>query len=416
MAADYDALVIGAGAAGSAVSILLAEAGWRIAMAEQNSYPRRKVCGECIAAGNLPLLDQLGLGTAFDASAGPELRRIAWMDAAGTVSTAMPACTSGPYPYGRALGRDRLDTLLLQRAKAVGVAILQPAKVRYVKGEPGKFACGVEFATEGSTSATSEQLTLQVPVVIDAHGSWERDPVRDGAAPARRHRRSDLLAFKATFRHAQLSSGLLPVLSVKGGYGGMVLGDDGRTTLACCIRRDALARCRARLPGATAGSAVERFLIESCPGVREMLQGAVREGSWLSVGPLRPGIRLSGETRVFRIGNAAGESHPLIGEGISMALQSAALLAARLQNYSAASLTPVVTAQLQRGYAESWRSAFAPRLRLAALYAHIAMRPALAIPARTILRCWPSLLGSAARLAGKARRAVSHSLTSAEAG
>jgi 2-polyprenyl-6-methoxyphenol hydroxylase-like FAD-dependent oxidoreductase len=407
MAADYDALVIGAGAAGSTVAILLAEAGWRIVVAEQNSYPRRKVCGECIAAGNLPLLDELGLGAAFRASAGPELRRIAWMDATGTVTADMPACNAGPYAYGRALGRDRLDTLLLQRAKAVGVAVLQPAKVRAVKGEPGNFECRVELPTD---------VTVRVPVVIDAHGSWERDPVADGAAPAPRRRRSDLLAFKATFRHAQLPAGLLPVLSINGGYGGMAVADDGRTTIACCIRRDALARCRARLPGATAGSAVERFLIESCPGVRETLRNAVREGSWLSVGPLRPGIRVSGATRVFRIGNAAGESHPLIGEGITMALQSAALLAARLKIYSAISLTPSRAAEVQRGYAASWRSAFEPRLRLAALYAQIAMRPALALPVRTVLRWWPSLLGRAARLAGKAKQAVAPSLISTEAG
>ena len=78
---DCDALVIGAGPAGTASAILLAQAGWHVIIVEQHTYPRRKVCGECIAAGNLELLDELGIGPDFRRAAGPELRRIGWMGA-----------------------------------------------------------------------------------------------------------------------------------------------------------------------------------------------------------------------------------------------------------------------------------------------------------------------------------------------
>src|SRR6266849_1374263 len=44
---DCDALVIGAGPAGTASAILLAQAGWHVIIVEQHTYPRRKVCGEC---------------------------------------------------------------------------------------------------------------------------------------------------------------------------------------------------------------------------------------------------------------------------------------------------------------------------------------------------------------------------------
>jgi hypothetical protein len=65
-------------------------------------------------------------------------------------------------------------------------------------------------------------------------------------------------------------------------------------------------------------------------------------------------------------------------------------------------------------YAAAWRQAFQPRLRLAAFYAHVAMRPVLARPARAVLGRWPALLGGAARLAGKATRAAHSSSTFAE--
>ena len=60
------------------------------------------------------------------------------------------------------------------------------------------------------------------------------------------------------------------------------------------------------------------------------LAGAEREGPWLASGPLRPGVRLGQGDGIFRVGNAAGEAHPIVGEGISMALQSAFVLAALL--------------------------------------------------------------------------------------
>jgi 2-polyprenyl-6-methoxyphenol hydroxylase-like FAD-dependent oxidoreductase len=396
---DCDALVIGAGPAGTASAILLAQAGWHVIIVEQHTYPRRKVCGECIAAGNLELLDQLGIGPDFRRAAGPELRRIGWMDASSTSTADMPPCTGGRYRYGRAVGRDWLDTKLLQRAASLGVVALQPARARTIGGELGGYECTVDSLPGGPR-------TLRTPVVVDAHGSWERGPTysaNERAGTARVSRRSsELLAFKANFRNATLAPGFLPVLVLPGGYGGMVVADGGLTTLACCLRRDTLSACRALLPHASAGAAVEAFLRHSCSGVHAALEGAHREGAWLSVGPLRPGVRIGKAGGVFRVGNAAGESHALIGEGISMALQSSALLAAMLTRRPAAAIRGRVGIELHRSYAAAWRRAFAPRLRLAAIYAHVAMRPRLAQPARALLRRWPTLLSSAAQLAGKA--------------
>jgi flavin-dependent dehydrogenase len=396
---DCDALVIGAGPAGSSAAILLAQAGWRVIVVEQHAYPRRKVCGECIAAGNLALLDTLGIGAAFRDAAGPELRQVGWMGGAATVCGDMPPCTAGPYPYGRAFGRDRLDMLLLERARALGVTVLQPASARSLCGELGRFECSVE-------SSAGEWQSIHTPVVVDAHGSWERGPTVSGNTAARAarapRRASDLFAFKANYRGGSLPAGFLPVLALPGGYGGMVVADDGRTTLACCIRRDTLSAVRAQSPRAAAGPAVEAFLIGSCAGVRTALRDAAREGAWLSVGPLRPGIRLDAVEGAFRVGNAAGESHALIGEGISMALQASVLLAATLTQQPVRAIRATRGVELHRAYAAAWRRTFAPRLRRAALFAQIAMRPMLAEPTRALLARRPALLCRAARLAGKA--------------
>ncbi len=399
MKTSFDAIIMGAGPAGSTAAILLARAGWRVALVEKQRFPRRKVCGECVAASNLPLLDALGVGARFNAGAGPALRQVALMRGARTVVADLPAAGHIRHPWGRALGRETLDTLLLAQAGDAGAVVLQPWSVQALGGTAGNHRCEVR-AVE-----SAHGMTLRAPVLIAANGSWEALPSGRAARQLQR-RASDLFAFKANFSSADLAEGLLPVLSFDGGYGGMVVADHGVLTLACCIRRDRLLACRGDAPGLRAGEAVEALLKRECHGVAQALRTARRDGLWLAAGPIAPGVRLRPGDDFFRIGNAAGEAHPIIGEGMSMAMQSAWLLCDQLLRPEPPRGGPSQAAW-QRGvaerYAAEWRVQFAPRLRLAAAFAHLAMRPALAAPLLPLLGRWPSLLTQAARWGGKAR-------------
>jgi len=401
MQSNFDVIIIGAGPAGSSAAIWLARAGWSVALVEKQAFPRRKVCGECIAASNLPLLDALGIGVAFEEAAGPELRRVALMRGESTVTADLPAATHPRYRWGRALGRETLDTLLLARARVAGAHVFQPWSVKTVEGGAGAWCCELRSVDSGAS------VTLRAPVTIAAHGSWEALP---SDRPRRRGRRSsaELLAFKANFRNAALEAGLLPVLSFDGGYGGMVLADDGLTTVACCVRRDHLEAWRRASPGSSAGEVVEAMLRRECAGVQRVLLNASREGPWLSAGPLDPGVRLSGSDELLRIGNAAGEAHPIIGEGMSMALQSAWLLCAQLLRNERRAELPAKLWQreVSRSYSTQWLHHFAPRLRLASTFAHLAMRPRSATVLTALARRWPALLTLGAQWGGKTRCAA----------
>jgi flavin-dependent dehydrogenase len=401
MRSVFDAVIVGAGPAGSSAAILLAQAGWSVALVEKQSFPRRKVCGECIAASNLPLLDALGIGSAFASVAGPELRKVALMRGDQTIIADLPESPHARYRWGRALGRETLDTLLLERARATGVLVLQPCSVQAIDGELGNWHCQVR------TEFSRNTMTLHSPVAIDAHGSWEELPTSRRRLHESRTG-SDLFAFKANFHESSLDEGLLPILSFDGGYGGMVVADGGVTTVAGCIRSDHLGELRRRSPGMRAGEVLEAMLKHQCKGVRTALQGASRAGAWLAVGPLDPGIRLGDEDDLFRIGNAAGEVHPIIGEGISMALQSAWLLCARLLGTDQPqSITPMVwQREVNRRYAAQWRQHFESRLKLAATFAHLAMRPVFSASLVTLARAWPGMLTLGAKWGGKVRCAA----------
>jgi flavin-dependent dehydrogenase len=387
----YDALIVGGGPGGATVALLLARAGWRVAVVEKAEFPRRKVCGEFISATSLPLLRELGVEDAFLQAAGPVVRRVGLFAKDTALAAAMPQAPGWIGRFGRALGRERLDALLLDAAARAGARVWQPWKVAELRPGRGGFVC-----VAGRKNDTAE---LTSRLVIAAHGSWERGP--SPLPHAGPHRASDLLAFKAHFRDCDLPADLMPLLVFPGGYGGMVHSDAGRVSLSCCIRRDALQRARERYRERHAATAVLKLIEASCCGVRGALRRAAVDGAWLSAGPIQPGLRRRHADGLFLVGNAAGEAHPIVAEGISMALQSAGLLAHHLIAHQDDVPAGRGIDAVAAGYDADWRAGFTLRIRAAAAFAHLAMRPAAAGALLPVLKLFPPILTLGARWSGK---------------
>jgi menaquinone-9 beta-reductase len=401
MQEKYDAIVVGGGPSGAAAAVLLAQAGWRVGVVEKVRFPRRKVCGEFISATTWPLLGQLGVSCQLMRIAGPPVRRVGVyagnvMVTAELVSTA----TLAQSPGGRAVGREHLDTLLLQRAALAGATIWQPYALAQFIEHDGSYDCTIV------NKETRESRVLQSRLIIAAHGSWESGPL-----PTQNFRRppspADLFGFKAHFTGSSLPQDLMPLLAFTGGYGGMVHTDAGRVSLSCCIRRDQLERCRRRAPDVRAGEAVLLHIASSCRGVSLTLAATTLDGVWLSSGPLRTGIRTFGRNGIFAVGNAAAETHPIVAEGISIAIQSAALLCEQLIRRPELMRDGTGAADAfkaaRSGYSAAWRTNFSPRLFVAAAFASVFSRPIATRIATTLLERFPRLLAEGARWSGKAQ-------------
>src|SRR5476651_832140 len=109
----FDALIIGGGPAGATTALLLAAAGWSVAIVEKKTFPRRKVCGEFISATSVPLLHKLGIAELYLAEGGPEVRRVGLFTGDTMLISDMPQLDHSSHKWGRALGREHLDTALL---------------------------------------------------------------------------------------------------------------------------------------------------------------------------------------------------------------------------------------------------------------------------------------------------------------
>jgi 2-polyprenyl-6-methoxyphenol hydroxylase-like FAD-dependent oxidoreductase len=338
--------------------------------------------------------------------AGPEVREVAIYAGARGVVGAMPAHAaraSTPsryaqhepaFEYGRALGREHLDARLLAAARRAGAEVWQPWRVEQWTRNAGDFSVAVRPERSASGVEGPGAANLRARILIAAHGSWDtgRLPVSGRA--------SDFVAFKAHFSECDLPPQRMPLIAFCGGYAGLVTTDHRRASFACCIRRDALARARAQSPRVSAGEAVFAYVMSATPALRAAIGSGVREGSWLASGPLRPGIHGRCGDGVFTVGNAHAEAHPIVGEGIAMAVESACLLNDRLVA-AGATADRAALERTARDYERDHRALFRRRMLAASAYAGVASRPAAAAALVALFAKLPALFSFCARWAGK---------------
>jgi flavin-dependent dehydrogenase len=155
---DFDVIVLGAGPAGCAAAILCAQSALKVALLEREAFPRHR-SGETLHPGVEPLLRQLGLDSALQAS-GFLRHRGNWVRWPSELRfEAFGEDESGPW-MGFQAWRSTFDALMLDRARQLGVAVQQPCRATRPLLD-GIRVTGVQ--------TTSGPLTARF--VIDAAGS-----------------------------------------------------------------------------------------------------------------------------------------------------------------------------------------------------------------------------------------------------
>jgi flavin-dependent dehydrogenase len=125
---NYDVAIAGAGPAGTSAAIHLAEQGMKILLAEQKKFPRAKLCGEFISPECINHFERLGVAESIFAAKGATLIETSFYSRRGNKVT-VPSHWFGSDRAAIGLSRAEMDHLLLERAKRIGVTVLQEAQV-----------------------------------------------------------------------------------------------------------------------------------------------------------------------------------------------------------------------------------------------------------------------------------------------
>jgi len=309
----YDVVIAGAGPAGATAAYFLARGGKRVALLERATFPRDKRCGDAWCEPALEILEEMGVLAELDSDGA-----VQWVRSGGLVSPSGLSFTSRDEgvresaPRVAAIRRLLCDERIAHAAARVGAMLIEGAAVSDVSLDDDcwEIRCkdGRRFwgrcliAADGAKSKIARALGV---VTTGANSVASRQYIRGGT-------------------HNFVSDGVLlyPTYALPG-YVALFRHSNGDIDLGCYL-----------LPGGRVPPTQLKSLLETKvagdPYVREALGDHAE--------PLeRPGLsplRLGGEPkthaeRFIALGDAAGQTDPLTGEGIHTAM-IAAKIAARV--------------------------------------------------------------------------------------
>jgi choline dehydrogenase-like flavoprotein len=125
----FDAIVVGAGPAGSVAALVLARGGARVALVDRSSFPRDKACGDVVGPRGVRLLERLGVNV-------PEPKPV-------------PSSWS-PHPAGRWPFRGPPREPRTWPARWSSVAVTSTVRCATPRSPPGPSPC--ELRSAGSTA------------------------------------------------------------------------------------------------------------------------------------------------------------------------------------------------------------------------------------------------------------------------
>jgi flavin-dependent dehydrogenase len=405
---DYDVLIVGGGPAGTSAGIHLAMNGARVLLAEQKKFPRAKLCGEFISPECLEHFVKLGVAERMMKAGGVRLGETVFY-ARGGRAVNVPSEWFGAGGSALGLSRAEMDERLLERARDVGVEVLEDTQATGLLMADGR-VCGVSLKSGNGVAETQKRsgelssgelsnvdlMEAHAPVTIDATGrtrALARRIERGGESLHRtRAGRARLVAFKAHLEGASGVEGNCEIYFYRGGYGGLNHVEGGLSNLCFIAAARDVRAC---------GSDAERVMREVLMSNRraaETLKGARVRSVWLSVALESFGRRkLVPVDGLLAVGDAASFIDPFTGSGMLMALESGELAAQaimrRLPELRDGASFNTLAADYRARYAEK----FDARLRVCAMLRRMAFVPRLAEAAMLALSASTSIRRGLAR-------------------
>jgi menaquinone-9 beta-reductase len=341
---DADVAVVGAGPAGAAAALFAARRGYRVTVFDKQAFPRDKPCGEGLMPGGRPALRELGLEDEVVSGGAPRLEGIQF-----GLPEQPPVAVSFPEHDGDAAGLGiRRLTFDARLVDALG----HDSRIQF---HPQTEAHEVRTSADGAATVITASGEVRARFVA----------VADGLRSAFRHRLGWTIGPRPPHRYGIVAHWTMdgPVdpwvrITFDRGlevYEGPVAGNQRMVGLLCY-------QVRMR---EFSGRLTSRYK-EIALALRPALRNADLVGPASAVGPFWYRASTVAQDRVFLIGDAAGFTDPITGEGVAAGLRQARAFAAALDSPNP-----------EHSYRQAHRRLTTDPRRLAALFLRLSRTPAL---------------------------------------
>ncbi len=385
----YDVILAGGGPAGSSAAIQLAIEGARVLLVEEKKFPRPKLCGEFISPECLMHFQRLGVFDRMTSAGGAALAETVFYSARGR-SVSVPSEWFGVGPTALGLSRSEMDHILIERAREVGVVVLEETHASGLIHEH-KRVRGIRVRSAAGDDEYRSLLTVDATGRVNALGRHASAIVENNSPDNHKglRRRTGVtqrrfVAFKAHLENTQAAADACEIYFYRGGYGGLSEVEGGASNLCFIVSANDVRRL-----DSDPVKVMREVLMKNARAAQTLANASART-PWLSVAldtfgarPLTPAVGL------MSIGDAAAFIDPFTGSGILMALESGQIAAQIITGYLAelrrtdCEVAPTF-ARLARDYQANHSRRFNSRLRCSALLRRAAFVPLLAETAITI--------------------------------
>ena len=356
-----DVIIIGGGLAGLCNAIHISKLGKKVVLIEKNEYPKHKVCGEYISNEVLPYFGFLDINP-FDFGA-VKIKSF-------QLSTTKSKLISARLPLGGfGISRHQLDFVLLEKAQENGVTILKDSVLN------------IKFSNDVFSVETKENKTLSSKITIGAFGKRSLLDVKMERKFIQK--KAPYLGVKIHVR-GDFPEDLVALHNFKGGYCGVSKVENNAINLCYITNYTSFKKYKN----------IEDFQ-EQVVFKNKFLKGIFQNSEAVFEKPLTIS-QISFETKkpvenhILMCGDSAGMIHPLCGNGMSMAIQSAQLASVLILNYLNGDLNS--RKELEKQYIRKWNKKFGVRLKAGHFIAMLFRKDKIAAFLLEILKKLPFLL------------------------
>ncbi|WP_282087129.1 NAD(P)/FAD-dependent oxidoreductase [Aquimarina algiphila] len=325
-------LIIGGGLAGLTSAIHLAKAGVLVTLIEKDKYPKHKVCGEYISNEVLPYFEFLDIN----------LEKVQPVTISNFVITTQKGDRiQSTLPLGGfGISRYTLDYYLWEKAKEVGVRLINDQVI------------DIQYQNDTFSVKTNSNIVQTCDYVIGAYG--KRTTLDKALKRDFSFKKSPWLAVKAHYK-ANFDSNTVSLHNFKGGYCGLSMVEDQKVNVCYLVNYNSFKKHKNI-------NVFQDEVMRQNPYLNTFFSSSeLLFDKPITISQINFERKNPVEDHIFMTGDAAGLIHPLCGNGMAMAIQSAQLLCELLiKNHNAE--VAGSRKEIERLYIEKWNNTFSKRL------------------------------------------------------